>query len=128
MMEDPLFHAERRRVREFGARVAQEVAIIGVLLTKGRCDAVTMGFSCCHYPAHATRTRNSPGDSCRRRYAQSLGKAPGADTMTKEQKIAISMSAGPPEMAKRARIIDEDESGKQDKGAAQRHEWFHVHT
>ena len=35
-----------------------------------------------------------------------------ADTRTKEQKIDIAMSAGPPEIAKAARVIDADESGK----------------
>jgi hypothetical protein len=41
-----------------------------------------------------------------------LEKRPGADPRTKEQKIAIAMSAGPPEIAKEARIIEVDESGK----------------
>src|SRR5690242_6304981 len=41
-----------------------------------------------------------------------LEKGPGADTRTKEQKIAIALSAGPPEIAKGARIIDAGESGK----------------
>ena len=41
-----------------------------------------------------------------------LEKRPGADPRTKEEKIAIAMSAGPPEIAKAARIIEVDESGK----------------
>jgi hypothetical protein len=36
----------------------------------------------------------------------------GSDMRTIEQKIAIAMSAGPSEIAKGARIIDKDESGK----------------
>ena len=41
-----------------------------------------------------------------------LEKRPGADPRTKEEKIAIAMSAGPPEIAEGARIIEVDESGK----------------
>lgn len=41
-----------------------------------------------------------------------LAKRPVADTRTTEQKIAIAMSAGPLEIAKEARIIDVDPSGK----------------
>src|SRR5690242_4610156 len=41
-----------------------------------------------------------------------LEKRAGADSTTKEQKIAIAMSAGPPEIATAARIIDVDELGK----------------
>src|SRR3954453_21008164 len=42
----------------------------------------------------------------------SLEKRSGADPRTKEEKIAIAMSAGPPEIAEGARIIEVDESGK----------------
>jgi hypothetical protein len=41
-----------------------------------------------------------------------LAKRSGVDTRTSEQKIAIAMSAGPPEIAKGARIIDVDASGQ----------------
>ena len=41
-----------------------------------------------------------------------LEKHASADPRTKEEKIAIAISAGPPEIAKAARIIEVDESGK----------------
>src|SRR5690349_19087492 len=92
--------------------MARHCPLILVLLTKGSRYAVTMGFSRCHYPAYATRTRNSTGDNCLRRYAQSPGKAPRRrheDKGAEDCRRNVRRTAGNP---KGARIIDADESGK----------------